>query len=262
MMSNDSLRSQFATSNSNMKLLDFSEFNAENRGLRSQIINKNDATQEVSFYNEESQISSLGRGGRRYLPRGFTEQGVAMLSAVLNTDKAIQVSIAIMEIFVQLRREKIAAQKSKTDQISQFFQLMVEEFRELKDQNQAILAAIGQIQKTKAQRPKAFLPNHIPSGSIEKMRSKIIAIQTAVAKYFCLKVEDLQIDTRRKSIALPRQIAIYLARQKTDLSLKEIAFLYDKDHSTVLYACEKIAAKVKVNAEFKDIIQNILSSIS
>jgi hypothetical protein len=44
-----------------------------------------------------------GRGGRRYLPHVFTEQGVAMLSSVLNSDRAIQVNIAIMRAFVQLR---------------------------------------------------------------------------------------------------------------------------------------------------------------
>ena len=45
-----------------------------------------------------------GRGGRRYLPHAFTEQGVAMLSGILNSDRAIQVNLAIMRAFVQLRQ--------------------------------------------------------------------------------------------------------------------------------------------------------------
>ena len=44
-----------------------------------------------------------GRGGRRYLPYVFTEQGVAMLSSVLKSDRAVQVNIAIMRAFVQMR---------------------------------------------------------------------------------------------------------------------------------------------------------------
>lgn len=44
-----------------------------------------------------------GSGGRRYSPYVFTEQGVAMLSSVLNTDRAVQVNIAIMRAFVQMR---------------------------------------------------------------------------------------------------------------------------------------------------------------
>ncbi|MCK4487081.1 MAG: ORF6N domain-containing protein [Desulfobacterales bacterium] len=47
--------------------------------------------------------SKSGRGGRRYLPHAFTEQGVAMLSSVLNSPSAIQVNIAIMRVFVKLR---------------------------------------------------------------------------------------------------------------------------------------------------------------
>lgn len=48
-------------------------------------------------------ISKKGRGGRRYAPLVFTEQGVAMLSSVLNSERAIQVNIAIMRAFVKLR---------------------------------------------------------------------------------------------------------------------------------------------------------------
>jgi phage regulator Rha-like protein len=51
-----------------------------------------------------------GRGGRRYLPYAFTEQGVAMLSSVLNSERAVQVNIAIMRVFVKLR-EMIASNK-------------------------------------------------------------------------------------------------------------------------------------------------------
>ena len=47
---------------------------------------------------------SKRRGGRRHRPYAFTEQGVAMLSSVLNSERAVQVNIAIMRTFVQLRR--------------------------------------------------------------------------------------------------------------------------------------------------------------
>ncbi len=63
------------------------------------------------FKNLRSQIvtSSLpgqraGWGGRRYLPLAFTEQGVAMLSSVLNSERAVHVNIAIMRAFVQMRK--------------------------------------------------------------------------------------------------------------------------------------------------------------
>ena len=48
--------------------------------------------------------SKTGRGGRRYRPYAFTEQGDAMLSSMLRSTRAVEVNIAIMRTFVQLRR--------------------------------------------------------------------------------------------------------------------------------------------------------------
>ena len=61
---------------------------------------------EEEYASLRSQIATLktGRGAhRKYLPHVFTEQGVAMLSSVLNSERAVQVNIAIMRAFVQLR---------------------------------------------------------------------------------------------------------------------------------------------------------------
>jgi len=57
------------------------------------------------FANLRSQFvtSSSGYGGRRYAPYAFTEQGVAMLSSVLNSQRAIAINIEIMRAFVQVR---------------------------------------------------------------------------------------------------------------------------------------------------------------
>jgi hypothetical protein len=49
-------------------------------------------------------ISNEGRGGRRYLPYAFTEHGVAMLSSVLNSKRAVQVNIVIIRTFIKLRQ--------------------------------------------------------------------------------------------------------------------------------------------------------------
>jgi len=61
--------------------------------LRSQFV--------TSSFDDEINVK---RGGRRTMPYVFTEQGIAMLSAVLRSDRAIQVSIRIMETFVEMRR--------------------------------------------------------------------------------------------------------------------------------------------------------------
>lgn len=51
-----------------------------------------------------SQIVISNRGGRRYLPYAFSEQGVAMLSSVLRSERAVQINIEVMRVFVRLRR--------------------------------------------------------------------------------------------------------------------------------------------------------------
>ncbi len=89
--------------------------------LRSQTV-----TTKASGSRMRSQTVILnGRGGPRYRPYAFTEQGVAMLSSVLRSPRAVEVNIAIMRTFVQLRRlmdtnrelaRKIEAMEKKYDE--------------------------------------------------------------------------------------------------------------------------------------------------
>jgi hypothetical protein len=58
--------------------------------------------EEFDFLRSQS-VTSKGRGGRRYLPYAFTEQGIAMLSTVLRSERAIQMNIAIIRAFVRFR---------------------------------------------------------------------------------------------------------------------------------------------------------------
>ena len=60
--------------------------------------------EEAGRLRSQFVTSKSGRGGRRYAPLAFTEQGVAMLSSVLRSERAIQVNIAIMRAFVHLRQ--------------------------------------------------------------------------------------------------------------------------------------------------------------
>lgn len=73
-------------------------------------------------------ISKKGRGGRRYRPLAFTEQGVAMLSSVLNSERAIQVNIAIMRAFVRLR-QILATHKSLAKKLEEMESKYDEQFR-------------------------------------------------------------------------------------------------------------------------------------
>ncbi len=73
---------------------------------------------DSEFSNLKSQFVTSSWGGRRKLPLVFTEQGVSMLSSVLHSERAIQVNIAIMRAFVQLR-EMLSTNKALAQKLSE-----------------------------------------------------------------------------------------------------------------------------------------------
>jgi len=74
--------------------------------------------QEVITLRSQIVISKSGKGGRRFIPYVFTEQGVAMLSSVLNSERSILVNIAIMRAFVKLR-EILSVNKELAHKLAQ-----------------------------------------------------------------------------------------------------------------------------------------------
>ncbi len=97
-----------------------------------------------------SQIASLKRGQHsKYLPFAFTEQGVAMLSSVLNSSKAIKVNIEIMRAFVELRRlidankELIVRIEQMEKKYDKHFQIVFEAIKELMREDEKPKKKIG-----------------------------------------------------------------------------------------------------------------------
>lgn len=75
-------------------------------------------------------------------------------------------------------------------------------------------------------------------------------IQAAVAEYYRLDIRELKMRKRTRAIAFPRQIAMYLARELTGHSLPVIGQEFGgRDHTTVLYACEKIAQEIQIDPD-------------
>lgn len=95
------------------------------------------------FENLRSQFatSSKRHGGRRYMPYVFTEQGVAMLSSVLNSEMAIQVNIQIIDTFVKLRQLAVE-HKDLEQRISDLEHYFMEHSRDYKEDMKDIYQAI------------------------------------------------------------------------------------------------------------------------
>ncbi|WP_461240080.1 chromosomal replication initiator protein DnaA [Paucilactobacillus sp. N302-9] len=83
-------------------------------------------------------------------------------------------------------------------------------------------------------------------------------IQTRVAEYYHITESDLKGKKRVKQIVVPRQVAMYLARELTDTSLPKIGSEFGgKDHTTVLHSIEKIELELKTDADLQEDVQNL-----
>ena len=99
---------------------------------------------ESEFVNLRSQFGTSNWGGLRYVPMVFTEQGVAMLSSVLNSERAIMVNIAIIRVFTKMR-ELLSAQKEIILKLEQLEKKDIEQ----DDKIMLIFEYLKQLEKTK-----------------------------------------------------------------------------------------------------------------
>jgi ORF6N domain len=91
-----------------------------------------------------SQTAMSSWGGRRHLPYAFTQEGIAMLSSVLNSQRAIQVNIAIMRVFVRIK-QMISAHKELAHKLEQLEQKVGKNSEDI----QLIFQAIHQLMEPK-----------------------------------------------------------------------------------------------------------------
>ncbi|MHB9942627.1 chromosomal replication initiation protein DnaA [Clostridium sporogenes] len=88
-------------------------------------------------------------------------------------------------------------------------------------------------------------------------------IQEVVANYYNLKIEELKSARRTRNIAFPRQIAMYLSRKLTDMSLPKIGEEFGgRDHTTVIHAYEKISNNLKKDESLQNAIKELNKRIN
>lgn len=93
-------------------------------------------------------------------------------------------------------------------------------------------------------------------------RITVDSIQEAVADYFSLTISDLNSKRRTRQLAFPRQIAMFLTREMTDLSLPKIGEDFGgRDHTTVLHAYEKITRELKTDPVLDKIVTDLKAKI-
>ena len=187
------------------------------------------------YENLRSQIATSSEdhahGGRRYMPYAFTEQGIAMLSAVLKSDIAVEVSIRIMNSFVEMRKFLFSNQQlfSRLDRV---------ELKQL-DTDKKLEEVFNYIASNTEVKQKIFFDGQIYdafsciTGLIEKAQSKLILIDNYVdlntLNMLCKKNSgvDVLIVTAGKGSLTTKDINKFNA-QYPNLSVKTITDFHDR----------------------------------
>jgi chromosomal replication initiator protein len=92
--------------------------------------------------------------------------------------------------------------------------------------------------------------------------SRIEAIQRAVADLFGLSEEELRQNSTRRAVTVPRQIAMYLAKQMTDASLPEIGrYFGGKHHTTVMHSIAKVEEQRRTDGDLDHVVSKLLKTL-
>ncbi|MFE4108105.1 chromosomal replication initiator protein DnaA [Almyronema epifaneia] len=97
----------------------------------------------------------------------------------------------------------------------------------------------------------------------EKVEASPTSVIVAVAEAFSVSMDDLKGNSRRREISLARQVGMYLMRQHTDLSLPKIGEEFGgKDHTTVMYSCDKINRLIKRDLNLAQTVRQVSDRIN
>lgn len=215
-------------------------------------------------------------GGRRSLPLGFTQEGVAILSVVMKGSRAAQINDLMMKAFFQSRRMS-GGHLNGDNHLNEIIQNQTEQMKLLQAIYAATLSkrygpedlaeAIRGSQGHLVQLPPETIDNQSgrPTATVlqNTLHRRVEAIQKAVADYYGLSIREIKSKSRIKTVALPRQIAIYLIRKQTDLGFKEIGSLFGgKDHTTILHGYRKISTELKNNPSIREAVEAIEATLT
>lgn len=179
--------------------------------------------------------NATSKGGRRYLPYAFTEQGIAMLSAVLRSDEAIQVSVNIMNAFVKMRRF-LAENAVMLDKLNSLELKQLEYQKESNDKFNQIFAYISEHEEV---RQKIFFEGQIYDAFrllvslVEKAEKSIVLIDNyvdvATLNIFAKKKDgvDVTIYTVRRTRLASQDIANFNSQYPT-LTVNYTEVFYDR----------------------------------
>ncbi|MBE5777266.1 MAG: chromosomal replication initiator protein DnaA [Clostridiales bacterium] len=97
--------------------------------------------------------------------------------------------------------------------------------------------------------------------SNEPRRVSCDDVISAVAGYYNVRVEDIKGPRRNREITVPRQIAMYLCREMVDVSLEMIGTRFNRDHSTVMHACQKVVSEKDQSPSLASLLRDLTKQL-
>ena len=116
-------------------------------------------------------VTSNGRGGNRYMPFAFTEQGVAMLSSIINSEAAIEININIMRAFVEVRQmlaqpktDKFAVLKQRIEKLENYIEEVITDVNDVNEDTRMQIELINESLAGLQAEKKTLKASHSPIG--------------------------------------------------------------------------------------------------
>jgi chromosomal replication initiator protein len=108
---------------------------------------------------------------------------------------------------------------------------------------------------------REIIKDHISDHDLEEKKIPVETIKRVVAEKYSVEMRDFNSKKRNEAVAFPRQVAMYLACEMTDMVLKEIGDAFGREHATVLHAKGKIGHMVQTDPYFNETLNQIITKI-
>lgn len=169
-----------------------------------------------------------------------------------------------LEVRIAILRKRAAAQN--IDATPEVFELIA---NNIKSDVRQLEGALNRVEAEASIRKVKTIDLKIAEEALDSFITKENNVQItadsifeATAEYFSISVDDLKGPSRRRTISHPRQIAIYLCRELTDLSFPRISqHLGGRDHSTAITAAKKITKQLESNSEVQEQVRTITQMV-
>ncbi len=230
-----------------------------------QFIGGKDATQEEFFHT----FNALYTAGKQIiLTSDRPPQDIALLEERLRSRFASGLIADVKKPDVETRmailREK--ARRERIDVSDDILQLIADRVDSNIRELEGSLTRLAAYASLAGKEISMELCREALHETLEPPKKRMITaemIMQTVCGYYGLQVEDMIRPTRRREITVPRQVAMFLTRELTNMSLPQIGKVFgNRDHTTVLYACNQIESGIKMNASTANNVRDIRNLIT